>query len=161
MQFLKTYTEDCTTIIIDMYIPLSQKEKNLFLSQIEITISIPEEIAILKETPFSMRLKHTHSNLNKSILEGHFSKYSNFMVVRQLEASRYNALIHYRSLYEVFCCESLKKIIAFAKLYEKQNLRIYTSDEILVEQLYDLGALLDKVAPKATKEVVAYINLGK
>jgi len=141
-----------------MYVSLSDNERAYFLEQIEIALNLEsEKIVIEKVAPFTINLKSI--GFSRSILTGGLIKYDDFLVTRQLSASPYNQLEHYRNLYEVFCYEAINKIKAFAKAYGHKDLRIYTNEDVIIEQLFNHKANLIKLKHSGEREIMACIKI--
>lgn len=141
-----------------MYVPLSKFEKGYFLSQIDVLVNISaDKINIGKEMPMTINIRSV--NFVRSILTATLIKYSDFMVVRNLKSAPYNQLEHYRNLYEVVCYEAINKIVAFAKVYGHEEVRIYTNEDIIVEQLFNHNADLLKLKNSSINEIMACLKL--
>lgn len=142
-----------------MYKSLSPAEKLYFLGHVEVKLIISEDLYRSKKaSPFLVKLKKTAA-LDINVLKGKIFQYEDLIAVQQFQSTDFNLFRYYEGLYEIFCYEAIGKLMAFAKSQEQKNLRIYTTDGIIVNQLFSHKADLKSLDNTTAPEIMANIRI--
>ena len=85
--------------------------------------------------------------------------YDNFLVIRNFNPLSHSTIANLPALFEVVVYEAVKKLINFSKLYKHSDLRIYSSDAIVIDQLFEHKAYLERVSSAGNPEVFAKLRI--
>lgn len=128
-----------------MYSSLLPQEKKYLLDQLDIILDIDDYSSNIKKvTDFTIKIKQSII-YEESVLEGKFIQYRDFLVVQNFKPVKYSLLCNYIPLFEVICYEAISKLKKFAKLYSHYDLRIFSTDDIIIDQLFEHKAVLEKI----------------
>ncbi|MCK9338169.1 MAG: hypothetical protein M0P43_10085 [Arcobacteraceae bacterium] len=142
-----------------MYFSLTPEERNYFLNQVDIILNIDETASnISKVSYFTIKVKQS-TLFEENILEGRLIKYDNFLVIQEFKPTQYCQLLHHVGLFEVLCYESIKKLKEFALLYSQKKLRIFSTNSVIINQLFEHKAKLEKINATNVTEVLAKLEL--
>ena len=139
-----------------MYKSLTPAEREKFLQQTNIHMHV--EDSIINNATFFIKVRNG-TVYEENVLHGKIIKYNDFLVVRDFNPVSYSNIVNYVALLEVVTFESIKRLMSFSKTYFHKDLRIYSCDTTVIDQLYEHGATIERVAGSGISEVLARLIL--
>ena len=140
-----------------MYKSLVPIEREYLLKQLIVYLNIADS-NIKKNSDFFIKVKQDKV-YEENVLEGTIIMYDNFLVIRNFNPLSHSTIANLPALFEVVVYESIKKLINFSKLYKHSDLRIFSSDAIVIDQLFEHKAYLERVSSAGNPEVFAKLRI--